>query len=109
MKAEIKEMASDNVLLSAYMILQEAKDLKRSLALELDMVRDRRLAQEKEFQEFMAELRDTLTKIQAQFKIEAQLLNLVRPQVGEKECQKGKGANHSGQNHSLKGFVQKTR
>lgn len=80
MKNEIKELASDNVLLSAYLLLEDARELKAQLAMELDLARDRRLAQEKEFRQFMSELWDTLTKIQAQFRIEAQLLNLVRPQ-----------------------------
>ena len=61
------------------------KQIKANLAMELDLARNRRLAQEREFKEFMAELRDTLTKIQAQFKVEAQLLNLIKPQAGEKE------------------------
>jgi hypothetical protein len=74
---KVKELASDNVLLSAHLLLEDARELKANLAMELDLARDRRLAQEKEFREFMAELRDTLTKIQAQFKVEAQLLNLV--------------------------------
>jgi hypothetical protein len=85
MKKEIKELASDNVLMSAYLILEDAKQIKANLAMELDLARDRRLAQEREFREFMDELRDTLTKVQAQFKVEAQLLNLIKPQAGEKE------------------------
>ena len=88
MDEKIKELASDNVLMSAYLLLQDAKDLKARLALELQATRDDRRAQHKEFQELMAELRDTLTKIQAQFRIEAQLLNLVRPgKAGEDRWQ----------------------
>lgn len=88
MKSEIKELASDNVLLSAYLMLQEAKDLKANLAMELDLARDRRLAQEKEFREFMSELWGTLRKIQARFHVDAELLNLVRPhKAGEKKWQ----------------------
>ena len=79
MKKEIKELASDNVLLSAHLLLEDAKQLKANLAMELDLARDRRLAQEKEFKEFMSELWWTLRKIQAQFKVEAQLLNLIKP------------------------------
>jgi hypothetical protein len=33
----------------------------------------------------MYELWGTLRKIQAQFKVEAQLLNLIKPKAGEKE------------------------
>lgn len=73
----IKELASDNVLTSAYLILRESKGLKRSLSLELDLARDRRVAQEAEFREFMTELWETLDKIRAQFRVEAELLNLI--------------------------------
>lgn len=86
---KIKELASDNVLMSAYLLLQDAKDLKANLAMELDLARDRRLAQEKEFRKFMNEMWKILTRIQAQFSVEAELLNLVRPQkAGEDRWQK---------------------
>jgi hypothetical protein len=85
MKKEIKELSSDKVLMSAYLLLEDAKQLKANLAMELDLARDRRLAQEKEFKEFMYELWGTLRKIQAQFKVEAQFLNLIKPKAGEKE------------------------
>ena len=87
MKSKIKDLAADNVLTSAYLLLAEAQEIKARLALELRAARDDRKAQHKEFQEFMAELCDTLTKIQAQFKVEAQLLNLIRPQAGENKWQ----------------------
>jgi len=74
---KVKELASDNVLLSAHLLLEDARKLKIDLAMELDLARDRRLAQEKEFRDLITEFRDTLTEIQAQFRIEAQLLNLV--------------------------------
>ena len=47
------------------LILHECRELKANLSLELQAARDDRRAQHKEFQEFMAELRDTLTRIQA--------------------------------------------
>lgn len=104
---KIKELTSDNVLMSAYLLLEDAKQIKASLALELQAARDDRRAQHKEFEEFMAELRDTLTKIQAQFKVEAQLLNLIKPQAGETKCQESvKGSN---QNLMLKQFAKNTR
>ena len=77
---KIKELASDNVLMSAYLPLEEIKQLRALLALELQAVRDDRRAQHKEFQQLTNELWETLRKIQAQFRIEAQLLNLIRPQ-----------------------------
>ncbi len=76
-KEEIRELSITNALTDAYLILAEVKDLKRSLGQELDFARDRRLSQEKEFREFMSEVWSTLRKIQAQFHIESQLLNLI--------------------------------
>ena len=82
----IKELASDNVLTSAYLILAECERLKARLALELQAVRDDRKAQQKEFSEFMVYLRETLDEIRAKHLIEAQLLDLVRkPNAGDKE------------------------
>jgi len=108
MKDEIKELASDNVLLSAYLLLEEAKQLKANLAMELDLARDRRLAQDKKFREFMAELKNTLTRIQAQFKVEAQLLNLIRPQEAGEDTWQGSGKGSS-QSRMLKQFAKNIR
>jgi len=89
MESKIKELAITNALTDAYLILQDAKRLKTSLAMELQAARGCRVAQEREFREFMNELWKTLRTIQAQFKVEAQLLNLVRPEeAGEKRWQK---------------------
>jgi len=83
---QIKELASDNVLTSAYLILAECNKLKAQLALELQALRDDRKAQQKEFSEFMAYLRETLDEIRAKHLIEAQLLDLVRkPNVGDQK------------------------
>jgi hypothetical protein len=79
-KSAVCLLASDNVLLSAYLILQDVEEIKARLSLELDLTVDRRLQQEDEFRKFMDELWATLRKIQAQFRVEAELLNLVRPQ-----------------------------
>jgi hypothetical protein len=75
--------------------LQECMKLKARLSLELQAARDDRRAQQKEHLEFMSELWTTLRKIQAQFRVEAELLNLVMPQeAGEQKCQKEKSSNH---------------
>ena len=74
---KIKELSLTNSLTDAYLLLQEIKELKRSLSLELDLARDRRKAQEAEFRQFMTELWKTLDKIRAQFRVEAELLNLI--------------------------------
>jgi len=105
----IKELASDNVLMSAYLILAECAKLKARLALELQAARDDRRAQHKEFQEFMAELREIHTEIQAQRKVEAQLLNLMRPQAGEKKWQRSGSGKGSSQNRMLKQFAKSTQ
>ena len=103
MRDEIKELAADNVLMSAYLILQDIKQLKRSLSLELDLARDRGVAQERDFQEFMAELRDTLTGIQANFRLDAILLNLVSPKAGDEGWQE-RNSSHS---RLLDGFAKR--
>ena len=105
---KIKELSLTNSLTDAYLLLQEIKELKRSLSLELDLARDYRKAQEIEFKEFMAELRATLTEIQANFRIEAQLLNLIRPnQTGDKKWQ-GKTDSNSNQRSLLRQFANKS-
>ena len=60
--------------------LHEARELKASLALELDFARHCRQAQEREFREFINELWATLRKIQAQMRIDATLLGLIEPE-----------------------------
>jgi len=105
MESKIKELASDNVLLSAYLLLEDARKSKAQLALELQAARDDRRAQHREFQEFMAELRETLARIQANFMLDATLLGLISPlKTGEEGCheRKGKVLNHS---RMLDGFA----
>jgi hypothetical protein len=102
---EIKDLTL--LFTDAELILQECKDLKVNLSLVLQAARDDRRAQYKEFQEFMAELRETLTKIQAEFKVEAQLLNLIKPEAGEAKCQES--AKGSSQNRMLKQFAKNIR
>jgi len=76
-REKIKELSLTNSLTDSYLLLQDIKELKRSLSLELDLARDRRKAQEAEFRQFMTELWETLEKIRAQFRVEAELLNLI--------------------------------
>ena len=90
----IKELASDNILMSAYLLLEESRELKARLALELQAVRDDRKTQQKEFSELMISLRETLDQIRAKHLIEAQLLNLIKPQeVGEDDKHIGNQGN----------------
>lgn len=74
---KIKDLTSDNVLMSAYLILAECKDLKRSLNQELDLTRDRRIQMEDEHLGMLKELRETNTQIQGQFQIMSRLINLI--------------------------------
>jgi hypothetical protein len=82
--------------MSAYLILEECKTLKARLALELQAAKDDRRAQHKDFEELMAELWGTLRTIQARFRVDAELLNLVRPhKTGEQEWQGKRNSNRS--------------
>jgi len=56
MAAQTKALLLENLLLDAYLILQEVADLKRNLSLELQAARDERRAQNREFKEFVADL-----------------------------------------------------
>ena len=79
MRDEIKELALTNALTDGYLIQAEARKMLSLLALELQATRDDRKAQKKEWDEFMAEHWATLRKIQAQFRIDATLLHLIKP------------------------------
>jgi len=79
------------------LILQECKDLKAYLSLELQALRDDRRVQHSEFQELMAEVKNVLTQIQARFMIDAQLLDLVRPEETREDVQ-AKGIQKSNRN-----------
>jgi len=91
----------------AELILMECRELKANLSLELQAIRDDRKAQYKEFQELMSKLSKTLITIQAQFKVEAQLLNLIRP-AGEEQWQKSEGESNLSQSRMLKQFAKNT-
>lgn len=90
MDQKIKELATTNTLTDSYLILVECEKLKARLALELQATRDDRKAQHKEFQEFMAELWETLNQIRAQHLIDAQILNLIEPRKDLKNRENGK-------------------
>jgi hypothetical protein len=92
----------------AEIILGDARSLADELRRQVQAARDGRRAQHKEFQEFMAELRETLIQIKAQFRVEAQLLNLIRPKAGEKKCQRNDGESNSSQSRMLKQFAKST-
>jgi len=110
MQDQIRELALTNALTDAFLILQELRDLKMNLSLELQAVRDNRRAEAKEWAEFMAEHWATLRKIQTQFRIDATLLHLIKPQkAGEKKWQKNEGESHSSQSRMLKQFAENTR
>ncbi len=86
MEKKIRELSITNALTDAYLLLAEVKELKRSLSLELDLVLDRRQAQEKEFRQFLTELWEFLDKLAAKYCVDSQLLNLVRePRDGDQE------------------------
>jgi hypothetical protein len=57
------------------LILGECRKLKGDLSVELQAAKDDR----KELQQLTNELWETLQKIQAQFRVEAQLMNLIKP------------------------------
>ncbi len=103
--------SKDLILLftDAEIILGDARSLADELRRQVQAAKDERKAQHKEFREFMNEMWKTLRKIQAQFRIEAQLLNLVRPEeAGEMECRKSEGESNSSQTHTLKEFARRT-
>ena len=105
----IKELTADNVLMSAYLLLQEIQEIRARLALELQAARDDRRAQYKEVQELMAEVRDTLINIQARFMVDAHLLNLIRPdKTGETVCQRSEGESSSSPSRMLTEFAKST-
>jgi hypothetical protein len=83
---KVRELSITNALTDCYLLLVEIKDLKRSLSLELDLARDRRMTHEAEFRKFMGELWDFLDKLAAKYCLDLQLLNLVRePNAGDKK------------------------
>ena len=80
-----KVLLVENLLIDCYLLLQEVRDLKGNLSLELQAARDDRRAQASEWTEFMQEMREVLHQIRAKNLIEAKLLNLIKGKenVGE--------------------------
>lgn len=104
---KIQEMANVITGIDLQLALEEAQELKRSLALELDFARHRRQAQEREFREFLDELWATLREIQAQFRTDATLLHLIKPkEAREEKCLRNQ--NSSSQSLMLKKFARNT-
>lgn len=92
MKTQTRETAMALAGIDLQLALEEARNLKTRLALELQAARDDRKKQWREFQEFMGELRNTLDQIKAQHLIEAQLLDLVgEPNAGDQEEERDSG------------------
>jgi hypothetical protein len=79
---KIKELALSDALTSAYLLLQDIRKLKTSLALELQVAQRCRADQEREFRALMNEFEVTLREIQMQFGIERRLLDLIQPESG---------------------------
>lgn len=90
MNEDIRELVAMNTLTDAYLILAECKKLKARLALELQVTRDDRKKQHKQFTEFMFELLKTLDQIRARHLIDAQILNLIEPRKDLKNRENGK-------------------
>jgi hypothetical protein len=100
---KIQEVANVITGIDLHLALEAVMQLKRSLSLELNFVRNRQQAQEREFREFMNELWKTLSNIQAQFRIDATLLHLIKPEeAGEQKCQ---GKRNSNRSRMLDGFA----
>jgi hypothetical protein len=64
-------------------ITEELKELKVNLSLELQAVRDQRVAEHREWREFLAEQRQELDRIKADFRTDAMLLHLIEPPTKE--------------------------
>jgi hypothetical protein len=95
MEQRSPELAMAIATTDLHILLEEIKDLKINLSLELQAAQDDRRAQEREFREYMAHLWETLRTIQARFHVDAQLLNLVGPhKAGEKKWQE-RNSSHS--------------
>ena len=87
MAEDIKEIALNGAVTEALVLLEELKDLKVSISLELQATRDQRVAEHREWAAFMAELRGELDRIKADFRTDATLLHLIESPTGEKEWQ----------------------
>lgn len=103
MEEKLRELALTNALTDAYLVLEDCRRLWSLLNMELQAARDDRRDRHKEWADFMAELRETLAKIQTRFRIDAMILGLVQPSTGEQKCH-GK-ENASSRYRMLDGFA----
>jgi len=87
MTPESKALLLENLLLDAYLLLVEIRDLKLNLSLELQAIRDDRRAQHKQFEEFIIDLQNTLDQIRAKHLIEGKILNLIKGRENVREHQ----------------------
>jgi len=78
-----KALLLENLLLDAYLLLAEIRDLKINLSLELQTIRDERRNQHEEFQEFINDLNSALDEIRGKHIIEWKLLNLINPRKND--------------------------
>lgn len=86
LQGRIRELAVTNALTDAFLILQELRDLKINLSLELQALRDDRKNYHKEIQELFSAIRDELIRIQSRFTVDAMILGLIKPQkTGEED------------------------
>jgi hypothetical protein len=93
MKTQTRETAMAIAGIDLQLTLEEVRNLKVLLTMELQAARDDRKDQWRVFQEFISELRDTLDQISAKHLIEAQLLDLVgKPNAGDQNEGKERGA-----------------
>lgn len=84
METRIRELAL--IFTDAELILQECRDLKANLSLELQAARDDRKHYHKEIQELLLTIRDELIRIQSRFTVDATILGLIKPQqTGEED------------------------
>ncbi len=93
MEGQIKELSVTNSLMDAYLILQDCRKVKTSLALELQVAQRDRIKQAERFEALMNEFQVTLTEIQCQFGIERRLLDLIQPESGRLTDERRPGTN----------------
>lgn len=77
-KAEkIKELAATCTLTDAYLMLQEVSDLKARMSLELDLIREREMIQQREYKKIISEAQELMTQLRGLHRVNLKFLNLV--------------------------------
>jgi competence protein ComGF len=108
----VRELALQCAVAEAVELVKELRELKVNFSLELQSVRDQRVAEHREWAEFIAEMRQELDRIKADFRTEATLLHLIEPrkkeQAGEEQWDESKD-HPSSQSNTLKQFVASSR